>query len=426
MPHTAKSLLLKLLAHAVDAARPDRCVPPFLPMPPADGKIVVTGAGKAAAAMAQVVEHHYRALGCLDRVYGEVATRHGYGLPTTKLQVREAGHPVPDAASVEAARRALSLARDATLADLQLVLLSGGASAIWAAPVPGVSLEEKQALTRALLRGGQRIHAVNTVRKHLSIIKGGRLAGASRAGRLVTLAISDVPGDNPEVIGSGPTVPDSSTSAEARAIIGSVDTLTEDIRAALLARLQETPKPGDLTFANAEYHLVAAPRLSLAAAADLARDSGYHVDVLGDALEGEAREVARAHAALALARRSEGRRTAILSGGELTVTVRGGGTGGPNQEYALALALALAGATGISALAADTDGSDGGSGAADDPAGAFVLPDTLARARALDLNAVNFLDDNNSSVFFGRLGDLVVTGPTRTNVNDFRVLLVDP
>jgi hydroxypyruvate reductase len=427
MATETRATLLKLLDAAIDAARPEVVLPPFLPAPPAGGRIVLVGAGKAAAAMALATERHYHDIGVLDRITGEVATRHGYGLATSYIPVREAGHPVPDAASVAAADRALSLAAAARPGDLLVVLLSGGASAIWAAPVAGVTLGEKQALTRALLKSGETIHALNTVRKHMSRIKGGRLARATSAGRILTLAISDVPGDDPAVIGSGPTVPDPSTLAEARAILARLHTaVPASIIGALASPANESPKPGDPAFAHADFQLVAAPKLSIASAAQAAQQLGYRTVDLGDAVEGEARVVAKAHAVLALAARSRGERVAFLSGGELTVTIRGQGRGGPNQEYALALAVALDGVAGIAALAADTDGADGGSGVPDDPAGALVLPDTLDRARDRNLNAVTFLDDNDSTGFFGRLGDLIVTGPTRTNVNDFRVILIDP
>ena len=276
-----------------------------------------------------------------------------------------------------------------------------------------------------LLRSGHRIHEMNGVRKHLSRIKGGRLVAATQA-RVLTLAISDVPGDDPAVIGSGPTVPDPVTLAQARAI---VETLGDQVPASILEALadpkNETPKPGDDIFARSAYHLVATPRRSLDAAARIAAGLGYRVIDLGDAVEGEAREIGQAHAEQALAAKARGERVALLSGGELTVTMRGEGRGGRSQEYALAVAHTLDGAPGISALACDTDGIDGGEGSADDPAGAIVLPDSAKRARDLDLNAAKFLADNNSTGFFERLGDLVVSGPTHTNVNDFRVLLVD-
>lgn len=429
MPDThreTRRLLDALLDAAIAAAHPANCLPAHLPAVPKGGRLIVIGAGKAAAAMAVATEQHYLARGERDRVSGFVTTRHGYGLPTAWIEVTEAGHPVPDEPGLASARRALELAASAKPEDEVLVLLSGGASAIWPQPVRGVTLADKQATTRALLKSGAPIDEMNTVRKHLSQIKGGRLAKAARGARLLTLAISDVPGDDPASIGSGPTVPDPTTLAEARAIIAHYGIkVPASVAAALADPANETPKPGDPAFARADYRIVAAPAMSLAAARNVAEAAGYEVEILGDALEGEARELGAAHARLALAARRRGRRLALLSGGEVTVTVRGNGKGGSNQEYALGLAVALAGAPGISAIVADTDGTDGGSGAADDPAGAMVLPDTLARAQAADLNPVTFLDNNDSGTFFGRLGDLVRRGPTQTNVNDFRALLID-
>ena len=310
--------------------------------------------------------------------------------------------------------------------DTIVVLLSGGASAIWCAPVIGLTLADKQAVTQALLKSGSRIHDINCVRKHLSRIKGGKLAVAARGRRLVTLAISDVPGDFPDVIGSGPTVPDRSSLAEARAIVAPLRAqIPTSVLAVLEDRPDETPNRDDRAAAAGSYHIVAAPAMSLAAAKLEAERMGYRVEVLGDALEGEARDIARDHAELALAKSKPGTKLALLSGGELTVTVTGQGTGGPNQEYALALAIALNGASGISAIAADTDGTDGGRGAAEDPAGAVVFPDTIARAKAICIDPVAHLENNDSTGFFRSLDDLVTTGPTQTNVNDFRAILID-
>jgi hydroxypyruvate reductase len=422
-----QALLNRMYERAVEVAHPRTCVPPHLPEIPAGGRLIVVGAGKACAAMAEATERHYAAKGQADRISGFVTTRHGYGLPTSILGVMEAGHPVPDAHSVAAARRSLELVASAGPSDLVLALMSGGASALWAAPVDGVSFEAKQTLTRQLLKSGARISEMNTVRKHLSRIKGGKLAAAADAARLVTLAISDVPGDDPAAIGSGPTVADPTTLADARAVLERYRiTPPTEIAAALADPANETLKPGEPRLASTRYIMVAAPKASLAAAAEIARAAGYRVEVLGDALEGEAREVGKAHGALALAAKARGERVAILSGGEFTVTVTGNGAGGPNQEYALGLAIALAGADGIAALAADTDGIDGGGGNADDPAGALVLPSTLARAGALNLNAANFLANNDSTGFFRAVGGLVECGPTQTNVNDFRAVLVDP
>jgi len=419
--------LRSIFDDAVAAAQPARCVPPYLPDAPPEGRLIVLGAGKAAAAMACATEGHYMARGQADRLAGFVVTRHGSTIATRIIAVAEAGHPVPDAESAAAATRALDAARAATAQDTVLVLLSGGASALWAAPVPGVSLDAKQALTRQLLRSGAPIGDMNTVRRHLSRIKGGKLAAAAHPARLLTLAISDVPGDDPAVIGSGPTVADPSRLADAAAVLQRYGiTPSPEIAAALAAPENETIKPGATALATATYELVATPAQSLQAAAMAARALGYEVEILGDALEGEARDVARQHAARALAAKARGTRLAIVSGGELTVTIRGDGAGGPNQEYALALAIALDGAQGICALAADSDGIDGGAGNADDPAGAIVVHTTLAKAANLALNPATFLADNDSTGFFRRTGGLVQCGSTQTNVNDIRVILIDP
>jgi glycerate 2-kinase len=426
MPQT-RAFLERLFRTAVAAAHPATCLPPHLPAPPAAGRLIMLAAGKAAGSMTEVAERHY-----LDgavpaaRIDGIAVTRHGYGRPTRIVPVVEAGHPVPDAAGLAAAERTLALADGAGASDLVLVLLSGGASANWIAPAAGLTLAEKQAVTRALLKSGASIGEINTVRKHLSRIKGGRLAARAAPARVVTLAISDVPGDDPAVIGSGPTVADPSTLADARAILTRhrLDLPPAVVRALADPR-NETPKPGDPVFAAGEFRLVARPADAFRAAAAVVEAAGYACVFLGERLEGEAREVAIEHAERARALAAAGQRAAILSGGELTVTIRGTGRGGPNQEYALALALALDGAPGIAALAGDTDGTDGGGGQADDPAGAFVDGTSAARARALGLDPAAFLADNDSTGFFARLGDLLTPGPTWTNVNDFRAILVD-
>ncbi len=424
---TVRTLLLDLYREAVRVAHPAACVPPHLPRLGAGEALLVLGAGKADAAMAVAVENHYVALGQRDRLRGFVTTRHGFGLPTGTLEIVEAGHPVPDAASAIAARRALDLARTAAAKDTILVLLSGGASALWSAPIDGVTAEDKQALTRQLLRSGAPIGDMNTVRRHLSRIKGGRLAEAAAGARLLTLAISDVPRDEPQAIGSGPTVADPTTLADARAVLARYGiTPPAAIARALADPANETLKPGAAALRNARFEIVARPQASLDAAAALARKAGYEAIILGDSLEGEARDIGGAHAGLALAELQRGRKVAILSGGEFTVTVTGSGSGGPNQEYALGLALGLDGAPGIAALAADTDGIDGGSGAATDPAGAIVMPDTLARARLCHMDGRGMLANNDSTAYFRALGDLVECGPTQTNVNDFRAILVDP
>jgi len=423
----AQTRLLEFFNAAVAAAHPSTCVPPNLPEVPAGGRIIIVGAGKAAAAMAQATEKHYTARGEGGSISGFVTTRHGFGLPTELIEVIEAGHPVPDENSISSAQRALELAASAGADDLVLCLLSGGASALWAAPVDGVTFDMKQALTRDLLRSGARISEINCVRKHLSRIKGGRLAAAANGKELLTLAISDVPHDSPDAIGSGPTVADPTTLADARAILALYRiTPPAEIAAALQDPANETPLPGSDALSRSRYQLAARPMASLEAAAKLAAAAGYRADILGDSLEGEARDVAAFHAAMAHNAKQRGDRVALMSGGELTVTVRGNGSGGPNQEYALGLAVALDGADGIYGIACDTDGTDGGIGKPDDPAGALILPDTVKRAGDLGIDAVTFLKNNDSTGFFRGIGDLVMPGPTQTNVNDFRVILVDP
>jgi glycerate 2-kinase len=422
---STREFLESLVRSAVAAAHPSVCLPPNLPAPPPRGRLVILAAGKAAGSMTQTAERFYAGLP-QGRLAGLAVTRIGYGLPTKVIPVIEAGHPVPDQAGLSATRRVLKLADALDADDLALVLLSGGASANWISPAPGISLEEKQATTRALLKSGANIGEMNTLRKHLSRIKGGRLTQRAHPARVVTLAISDVPGDDPATIGSGPTVPDPTTLAEARAI---VKRYRLDLPAAVMRALDdpanETPKPGDQVFAGSDYRIVARPADALRAAAERATAAGYECVMLGDRLQGEARDVAADHARLARELAQAGRRAAILSGGELTVTVRGKGRGGPNQEYALALAIHLAGTPGIAALAADTDGTDGGGGRPDDPAGAFVSPTTIERARAAGLDPAAFLADNNSTGFFNAIGDLYEPGPTFTNVTDFRAIVVD-
>ena len=433
-PSEPGSELMALYDAAVAAAHPDVCLPAHLPLPPEGGQLILAGAGKAAAAMAAAAETHYRTLGVLDRVAGFTTAPHGYlGAlhdPPKVIRVVSARHPTPDAASVRAAGQTLRFVATAGERDLVLVLLSGGASALWAAPAPGLDIASKTALTRGLLKCGADIHEMNTVRRHLSRIKGGRLRKATPA-RMLTLAISDVPGDDPATIGSGPTVADATTLADARAILARRRPQMEmlglvvpaAVDAALAAPENETPKPDDPAFATAAYRIIATPAASLAAAAALARQAGYHVIDLGDAVTGEARDVALAHARLAREAKASGRKTAIISGGELSVTVRNaGGRGGRCQEYTLALALALDGLQGVAALAADTDGIDGGEGKVTDPAGAIVTSATLGQRH---LDAKKFLDNNDATGFFEAAGGLVVRGPTHTNVNDFRVILVD-
>ncbi len=422
-----RELLRALYDAAVARAHPTACLPAHLPPPPARGRVIILAAGKAAGSMAAVAEQHYaqgHGLGP-DRLTGIAVTRTGYAQPTRWIEMIEAGHPVPTQAGIDATRRTLELAAGAGADDLVLVLISGGGSANWIAPAGDLDLAGKQAITRAMLRSGASIGEINTLRKRLSLIKGGRLARVAAPARMLTLAVSDVPGDDPSTIASGPTVPDPTTTADARAIVARYGiALPPAARALLDDPANETPKPGDPIFADADFRIVAKPRDSMDAAVAMARANGYEVIDLGADLEGEARDVAARQAALARDMAAAGRRVAILSGGELTVTIRGNGRGGPNQEYALALALALDGAPGIAAMAGDTDGTDGGGGDADDPAGAFVDETTLARARAAGLDASARLADNDSTGFFEVLGDLLVPGPTRTNVNDLRVVLV--
>jgi hydroxypyruvate reductase len=397
-----------MFAAAIAAADPALCVLQHLPALP-KGRTIVLGAGKAAASMAAAVEAHWP--GPLE---GLVVTRYGHGAPTSRIEVVEAAHPVPDAAGFDAAQRILALAQSAGEDDLVLCLISGGGSALLTLPAPGVTLAQKQAVNRALLASGAGITQMNCVRKHLSAIKGGQLAAACWPARVVSLVISDVPGDDLAVIASGPTVPDPTTRVEAAAILARLG-----IEAPALV---ETPKPGDAAFARVDNILVGSGLASLNAAAEVARRAGYHPLVLGDYLEGEAREMALVHAGLARHLLRGGGPVplpcAIISGGEARVTAQSG-RGGRNSEFLLALALALEGVA-ADALAGDTDGIDG----TQDNAGAVMTPDTLARARAAGLDARAMLDAHLSYDFFEKLGDLVVTGPTLTNVNDVRIVLV--
>jgi glycerate 2-kinase len=422
-----RPLLRDIFDAAVAAAHPDVVLSAHLrPIP--KGRVICLAAGKAAAAMAVAAERHYfDELGLApERLLGVATTRHGHGLPTRRIKVIEAGHPVPDEAGLKGAEQSLQMAASAGVDDLLLVLLSGGGSANWIAPAEGVSFAQKQQVTRALLRSGAPIGEVNTVRKHLSRIKGGRLARAGQKADIVTLAISDVPRDDPSAIASGPTVPDPTTLADARAIVAKYGLEVDDaIRRALDDPKNESCKPGDAAFARAQFELIARPKASLEAAIKVAMSAGYAIIDLGADLEGEARDVAAAHAQLALKASSEGRRVAIVSGGELTVTVRGNGRGGPNQEYALALTGLLSNTSGISALAGDTDGADGGAGSAADPAGAMIDRSTFAKMKSLGLDPKAYLDNNDATAFFTATGDLLLTGPTLTNVNDVRVILVD-
>lgn len=404
---------------AVDAVRPGVCLPRHVPKPPA-GRTFVVGAGKAAAAMAQTLEAHWPDDAPLD---GLAITRHGHGVPTARIEVIEAGHPVPDTYGERAARRALEQAMVLGPDDMLLCLLSGGGSALMAVPADGLDLKDKKGMTAALLRSGASIVEINCVRKHLSAIKGGRLAAAAAPAQVVSLLISDVAGDDPAVIASGPTVADPATTADACAVLRKYAIEPSPRIAAHLNRAAaETPKPGDIVFRNAQVTVIANADDALAAAARTVRNAGYQPIILGGHLEGDARTVAKEHATLTLEKLDAGGKSAILSGGELTVAVSGRGRGGPNQEYLLALALALQSCPGVHALACDTDGIDG----SEENAGAWIGPDTLARARNKGLDAEALLRDNNSHGFFDAIENLVKTGPTRTNVNDFRIILLDP
>jgi hydroxypyruvate reductase len=409
-------LLRRMFDAAVAAVAPALCLPRALPAPP-PGRTLVVGAGKAAAAMAQTVERNWP-----GDLSGLVVTRYGHGLPTQHIEVIEAAHPVPDPAGLAAAARVLDLAAGLGPDDLMLCLLSGGGSALLTLPAAGLDLADKQAVTTALLRSGANIAEINCVRKHLSAIKGGRLAAAAAPAETVALMISDVVGDDPAVIASGPTVADPTTFADALAVldryrIGEPASVLDHLRAAI----DESPKPDDPRLARSQARIVARPRDALTAAAEVARAAGVEAVLLGDDLEGEARERGRDHARLAVAERRRNP-VVLLSGGELTVTIAGKGRGGPNTEYLLALAEALDGASGIHAIACDSDGIDG----SEDNAGALIDPGTLTRAASQGLDPAHSLADNDAYGFFAALNDLVMTGPTRTNVNDFRAVLVLP
>ena len=420
-----RAFLRRLFDAALAAADPMSALPPF-PPPPPKGRTIVIGAGKAAGAMALAVERHWP-----GEVSGLVVTRYGHGAPCRRIEVIEAGHPLPDAAGAGSAERILAAVRGLTPRDLVLCLLSGGASALLALPAPGLTLEDKRAVTRALLASGATIAEINGLRKHLSAIKGGRLALAAAPAPVVTLAISDVPGDDAAVIGSGPTVPDPSTFADARAVLAKYRiTPPPAVAAHLAADGDETPKPGDPRLAQSRFIMIATPQQSLEAAAAAARRAGVTPILLSDRIEGEARDVALVHAALArqvaagrflVGDAATALPAVLLSGGETTVTLRGRGRGGRNAEFLLALALALDGAPGIHALACDTDGIDG----SEENAGAVYGPETPTRAAALGLDLAARLADNDAWGAFDALGDLVTTGPTLTNVNDFRAILIE-
>lgn len=409
--------LRALFDRAVAVADPMRALAAHLPDRP-KGRTLVLGAGKASARMAEAVES---AWGPCD---GLVITRYGYARPCQRIEIVEAAHPVPDAAGLTATQRLKALVSNLTPDDLVLALISGGASALLCAPAPGLTLADKQAMNAALLASGAPISDMNTVRKHLSAIKGGQLAAATHPARIHTLLISDVPGDDPGMIGSGPTVGDASTPADALAILTRWQVSIPPAVAAVLARPPAVIAPSDPRLARATHHIFAAPAQSLDAAADIARAAGCDTRILGDAVEGEAREIAAAHATLARSIAASllpgAPPVLLLSGGELTVTRRGEGIGGPNAEYTLALALALDSTPGIHALACDTDGVDG----AAEVAGATISPETLARAAAAGIDPAAALARNDAHSFFAAVGSQVITGPTLTNVNDFRAILI--
>ncbi len=420
MPQSPKELLNAMFAAAIDSAQPAHCIPPHLPQAP-EGRLIVIGAGKASAAMARAVEDHWP--GPLE---GLVVTRYGYGVPCSRIEIVEAAHPVPDAAGLAAAERIRDRVQGLSADDLVLCLISGGGSSLLAAPLEGLTLEDKQAVNRALLKSGASISEMNCVRRHLSALKGGRLAAAAHPARVLTLLISDVPGDDPIDIASGPTVADPSTCADALAIIRRYQI---EVPQAVLDVLEsgrgESVKPGDPRLARAEVRMAATPQRALEAAAAVAGNAGLPVLLLGDALEGEARDVGKVMAGIARSVVAHGhplpRPCVLLSGGETTVTVRGGGRGGRNVEFLLALGVALDGLPGVHAIAGDTDGVDG----AEEIAGAYLAPDSLTRAWAQGIKPKDALADNDGHGFFEALGDQVITGPTLTNVNDFRAVLIE-
>ncbi|MGJ7508391.1 glycerate kinase type-2 family protein [Variovorax sp. GT1P44] len=418
-PADPRSVLRAMFDAAIAAAQPALCVPRHLPAPP-KGRLVVIGAGKASAAMARAVEDHWP-----GKLSGLVVTRYGYAVPCERVEVVETAHPVPDAAGELAARRLLATVEGLTADDLVLCLISGGGSSLLPLALPGLTLADEQALNRALLASGASISEMNCVRRHLSAIKGGRLAAACRPARVLNLLLSDVPGDNAVDIASGPTVPDPSTCADALDILHryAID-VPPRARALLESGEGETLKAGDARLPEIETRFIATPQMALEAAAAVARDAGLHPYILGDAIEGEARDVAKTMAGIALqvARRGQPMPgpCVLLSGGETTVTVRGSGRGGRNVEFLLSLGIALNGEPRIYALAGDTDGVDG----QEEIAGALLAPDTLHRAWKQGLRPRSHLDDNDGHGFFGALGDSVVTGPTLTNVNDFRAIVI--
>ena len=421
MNQTPRELLRKMFDAAVNAAQPEHCIPPHLPAPPR-GRLLIIGAGKASAAMAKAVEDHWA-----GELSGLVVTRYGYAVSCRRIEIVEAAHPVPDAAGLAAARRILDLVQRLSPEDVVLCLISGGGSSLLVLPAEGLTLEDKQAVNTALLKSGASISEMNCVRRHLSAIKGGRLAAACHPAKVVTLLISDVPGDNPTNIASGPTVPDPTTCADALDIIKRYGIeVSRKVIDILESGRGETVKPGDPRLAGIDTRMIATPQMALEAAAALARDAGIPAHILGDSIEGEARDVGKVMAGIALQVAQRGQPFAppcmLLSGGETTVTVRGSGRGGRNVEFLLSLGVALDGHPGIFAIAGDTDGVDG----QEEIAGATLSPDSLARAWAKGIRPKDSLANNDGHGFFGALGDSLVTGPTLTNVNDFRAVLVTP
>ncbi len=415
-----RPLLRAMFDAAIAAAQPALCLPPHLPPPPR-GRTIVIGAGKASAAMARALEDHWA-----GPIEGIVVTRYGYEVPCQRIEIVQAAHPVPDAAGLLAADRIRKLVSGLTRDDLVIALISGGGSSLLVAPGAGLTLADKQSVNAALLKSGASISEMNCVRRHLSGIKGGRLAAACHPARLLTLLISDVPGDNPIDIASGPTVADPSTCADAIAIIERYHIeVPVAARTLLTSGAGESIKPGDPRLSGIETHIITAPQMALEAAAHVARAAGLTPYILSDSMEGEARDIGKAHAAIARQVSAQGQQFAppcvLLSGGETTVTIRGQGRGGRNVEFLLSLAVALDGLAGVHALAGDTDGVDG----MEEIAGACLTPDTLARAWALGMNPRASLDNNDGHGFFQALGDSVITGPTLTNVNDFRAIVID-
>ncbi len=414
-----RQFLEQLFAAAIAAAQPAHCLPPHLPAAPR-GRLIVIGAGKASAAMARAVEEHW--LGSLS---GLVVTRYGYAVQCQRIEIVEAAHPVPDAAGLAAAGRIMELIGNLNADDMVLCLISGGGSALLALPLEGITLADKQALNRELLQSGASISEINCVRRHLSAIKGGRLAAACYPAKVVTLLISDVPGDNPCDIASGPTVGDATTCADALAIMHRYGiVLPPNVKAVLEIGKGESIKPDDPRLGKMDVRLIATPQMALEAAASVARVNGFAPYILGDSIEGEAREAGKVMAALARQVAVKGQPfkppCVLLSGGETTVTVRGNGRGGRNVEFLLALGIALDGLVGVYALAGDTDGVDG----QEEIAGAYLAPDSLQRAWKAGLRPRDSLDNNDGHGFFSAIGDSIVTGPTLTNVNDFRAILI--